>query len=106
MQLDGVRVLVAPSGEASARRLLAAADDTPRPAHEGYLVVGAEGATTVAGVFAGGGLTPGLRLVQVAAGSGAVAGIGCAPSLEKDPRTPPPLPPRVEDPVQVTSTGS
>jgi Putative prokaryotic signal transducing protein len=30
MQLDGVRVLVAPSDEASARRLLAAAaDDTP-----------------------------------------------------------------------------
>ena len=28
MQLDGVRVLVAPSDEASARRLLAAADDT------------------------------------------------------------------------------
>jgi hypothetical protein len=29
MQLEGVRVLVAPSDEASARRLLAAADDTP-----------------------------------------------------------------------------
>ena len=29
MQVDGVRVLVAPSDEASARRLLAAADDTP-----------------------------------------------------------------------------
>jgi hypothetical protein len=29
MQIDGVRVLVAPSDEASARRLLAAADDTP-----------------------------------------------------------------------------
>jgi hypothetical protein len=28
MQLEGVRVLVAPSDEASARRLLAAADDT------------------------------------------------------------------------------
>jgi thioredoxin reductase len=66
----------------------------PRRAHEdGYLVVGAEGATTVPGVFAGGDLTPGLQLVQVAAGSGAVAGIGCALSLENDPRTPPPLPP-------------
>ena len=29
LQLQGVRVLVTPSGEASARRLLAAADDTP-----------------------------------------------------------------------------
>jgi hypothetical protein len=31
MQIDGVRVLVAASDEASARRLLAAADDTARP---------------------------------------------------------------------------
>ena len=31
MQLDGVRVLVAPSDEASARRLLAAADDVAGP---------------------------------------------------------------------------
>jgi Putative prokaryotic signal transducing protein len=31
MQIDGVRVLVAPSDEASARRLLAAADDIARP---------------------------------------------------------------------------
>ena len=30
MQMDGVRVLVAPADEASARRLLAAADDTPK----------------------------------------------------------------------------
>jgi Putative prokaryotic signal transducing protein len=29
MQIEGVRVLVAPSDEASARELLAAADDTP-----------------------------------------------------------------------------
>ena len=29
LQADGVRVLVAPSDEASARRLLGAADDTP-----------------------------------------------------------------------------
>jgi hypothetical protein len=29
LQLQGVRVLVAPADEASARRLLAAADDTP-----------------------------------------------------------------------------
>jgi hypothetical protein len=32
LQVQGVRVLVAPSDEASARRLLAAADDTPREA--------------------------------------------------------------------------
>ena len=31
MQIDGVRVLVAPSDEASARRLLAAADDIDGP---------------------------------------------------------------------------
>jgi hypothetical protein len=31
MQVEGVRVLVAPSDEASARRLLAAADDTAGP---------------------------------------------------------------------------
>jgi hypothetical protein len=31
MQIDGVRVLVAPSDEASARRLLAAADDGAGP---------------------------------------------------------------------------
>ena len=31
MQVQGVRVLVAPSDEASARRLLAAADDTAGP---------------------------------------------------------------------------
>ena len=31
MQIEGVRVMVAPSDEASARRLLAAADDTAGP---------------------------------------------------------------------------
>lgn len=31
LQAQGVRVLVAPSDEASARRLLAAVNDTPRP---------------------------------------------------------------------------
>jgi thioredoxin reductase len=41
----------------------------------------------------------------VAAGSGATAGVGCALSLENDPRTPPPVPPDVEDQIQVTSTG-
>jgi thioredoxin reductase len=60
---------------------------------QGYLVVDANGATTVPGVYAAGDVTPGLQLVQVAAGSGASAGVGCALSLENDPRTPPPLPP-------------
>ena len=72
---------------------------------DGYLVVDATGATTVPGVFAAGDVTPGLQLVQVAAGSGATAGVGCALSLENDPRTPPPLPPDLEDQIQVTSTG-
>jgi thioredoxin reductase len=60
---------------------------------QGYLVVDADGATTVPGVYAAGDVTPGLQLVQVAAGSGAIAGVGCALSLENDSRTPPPLPP-------------
>jgi thioredoxin reductase len=72
---------------------------------DGYLVVDANGATTVTGMFAAGDVTPGLQLVQVAAGSGATAGVGCALSLENDPRTPPPLPPDVEDQIEVTSTG-
>jgi thioredoxin reductase len=71
----------------------------------GYLVVDANGATTVPGVFAAGDVTPGLQLVQVAAGSGATAGVGCVLSLENDPRTPPPLPPDVEHQIQITSTG-
>jgi thioredoxin reductase len=73
---------------------------------DGYLIVDANGATTVPGVYAAGDVTPGLQLVQVAAGSGATAGVGCALSLENDPRTPPPLPPDVDDQIQVTSTGS
>jgi thioredoxin reductase len=72
---------------------------------QGYLVVDANGATTVPGVYAAGDVTPGLQLVQVAAGSGAIAGVGCALSLENDPRTPPPLPADVDDRIQVTSTG-
>jgi thioredoxin reductase len=72
---------------------------------QGYLVVDAGGATTVPGVYAAGDVTPGLQLVQVAAGSGATAGVGCALSLENDPRTPLPLPPDVEHRIQVTSTG-
>ncbi len=43
--------------------------------------VDGEGRTSVAGVFAAGDLVPGLQLVQVAAGKGAVAGVGCARSF-------------------------
>jgi pyruvate/2-oxoglutarate dehydrogenase complex dihydrolipoamide dehydrogenase (E3) component len=67
--------------------------------------VDADGATTIPGVFAAGDVTPGLQLLQVAAGSGAIVGVGCALSLENDPRTPPPLPTDVEDEAEVTSTG-
>lgn len=45
------------------------------------VAVDGEGRTSVPGVFAAGDLVPGLQLVQVAAGKGAVAGVGCARSL-------------------------
>jgi thioredoxin reductase len=48
---------------------------------EGYVIVDREGQTTVAGIYAAGDLTPGLQLVQVAAASGAVAGVGAAQSF-------------------------
>jgi thioredoxin reductase len=48
---------------------------------DGYVVVDREGQTTVEGVYAAGDLTPGLQLVQVAAASGAVAGVGAAQSF-------------------------
>jgi len=48
---------------------------------DGYVVVDREGQTTVHGVYAAGDLTPGLQLVQVAAASGAVAGVGAAQSF-------------------------
>ena len=48
---------------------------------EGYVVVDREGQTTAPGVFAAGDITPGLQLVQVAAASGAVAGVGAAQSF-------------------------
>lgn len=47
----------------------------------GCVAVDGEGRTSVPGVFAAGDLVPGLQLVQVAAGKGAVAGVGCARSL-------------------------
>ena len=48
---------------------------------EGYVVVDREGKTTVPGVYAAGDITPGLQLVQVAAASGAVAGVGAGQSF-------------------------
>ena len=49
---------------------------------EGYVVVDEKGRTSVEGVYAAGDLIPGLQLVQVAAASGTVAGVGCALSLK------------------------
>lgn len=58
---------------------------------EGYVPVDREGQTSVPGVFAAGDLTPGLQLVQCAAASGAVAGVGAAQSLSAPrARRPPP----------------
>ncbi|MDP9497124.1 MAG: NAD(P)/FAD-dependent oxidoreductase [Actinomycetota bacterium] len=48
---------------------------------EGYVRVDQEGKTSVDGVYAAGDLTPGLQLVQVSAGSGAIAGVGAAQSF-------------------------
>ena len=62
---------------------------------EGYVVVDREGRTSVEGVYAAGDLTPGLQLVQAAAASGAVAGVGAAQSLfgeQGAPTSPSPAP--------------
>jgi thioredoxin reductase len=48
---------------------------------EGYVKVDDEGLTSVPGVYAAGDLVPGLQLVQIAAGKGAVAGVGAAQSF-------------------------
>ena len=48
---------------------------------EGYVKVDDEGQSTVPGVYAAGDLVPGLQLVQIAAGKGAVAGVGAAQSF-------------------------
>ena len=62
---------------------------------EGYVLVDDEGQTSVEGVYAAGDLTPGLQLVQTAAASGAVAGVGAAQSMfgqKGAPTSPPPAP--------------
>jgi thioredoxin reductase len=70
---------------------------------DGYVVVDREGATSVRGVYAAGDITPGLQLVQVAAASGAVAGVGAAQSFfgtAGAPTSPEPGPePTVPDPT-------
>lgn len=52
-----------------------------RLTEEGCIEVDREGATSTAGVYAAGDVTPGLQLVQVAAAGGATAGVACARSL-------------------------
>jgi thioredoxin reductase len=70
---------------------------------DGYVVVGPDGQTSVPGVYAAGDITPGLQLVQVAAASGAVAGVGAAQSFfgtTGAPTSPDPGPdPTVPDPT-------
>ncbi len=62
---------------------------------EGYVDVDGEGMTSVPGVYAAGDCVPGLQLVQVAAGQGAIAGVACAQSFFGEtgaPTSPPPAP--------------
>jgi thioredoxin reductase len=62
---------------------------------EGYVAVDGEGQTSVPGVYAAGDLVPGLQLVQIAAGKGAVAGVGAAQSFfgqQGAPTSPTPAP--------------
>ena len=62
---------------------------------DGYVVVDAEGLTSVPGVYACGDLVPGLQLSQVAAGKGVIAGVGAAQSFFGErgaPTSPPPAP--------------
>jgi thioredoxin reductase len=71
---------------------------------DGYVVVGADGQTTVPGVYAAGDLTPGLQLVQVAAASGAVAGVAGAQSLFGQAGAPTSPPPAPVDPDEAPDT--
>jgi thioredoxin reductase len=70
---------------------------------DGYVVVDRQGETTSPGVYAAGDITPGLQLVQVAAASGTVAGVGAAQSFfgtTGAPTSPEPGPePTVPDPT-------
>lgn len=51
---------------------------------EGCIEVDRDGRTSVDGVYAAGDVTPGMQLIQVAAGEGAAAGVACALSLLGD----------------------
>lgn len=55
---------------------------------EGYVAVDHCGHTSVTGVYAAGDVTPGLQLIQAAAGQGAAAGVDCALSLSAAPPSP------------------
>jgi thioredoxin reductase len=75
---------------------------------DGYVLVDREGQTSVAGVYAAGDIVPGLQLVQVAAASGVVAGVGAAQSFfgtTGAPTSPEPGPePTVPDPTAPQDT--
>ena len=68
---------------------------------EGYVVIDANGATTVEHVYAAGDLTPGLQLVQVAAAQGTAAGVAAALSLQGEPGSPLSPPPAPDAPGEV-----
>lgn len=51
---------------------------------EGCVAVDSDGASSVAGVYAAGDLTPGIQLIAIAVAKGAAAGIACAQSLLGD----------------------
>ena len=68
---------------------------------EGYVVIDANGATSVEHVYAAGDVTPGLQLVQVAAAQGTVAGVAAALSLQGQPGSPLSPPPAPDAPGEV-----
>ena len=72
---------------------------------DGSLVVDEHGETTVPGVYAGGDITPGYQLLQVAAAKGTTAGVGCARSLRREPPLPgaPRRAPVVEEELEAPS---
>ena len=55
---------------------------------EDCVAVDSAGATSVAGVYAAGDITPGIQLIQMAASEGATAGIECAQSFFGEPTAP------------------
>ena len=52
-----------------------------RLTEDGCLLVDSDGQTTIEGFYAAGDITPGIQLVSVAVGKGAIAGVACATSL-------------------------